>query len=96
MFAAGCEIAAWQAARRQTRPVEELLLEAFISGTVHLHAAPLPLTTTIDERPVASPLARWQARHGDQLTNLRHDLVRIEDAAARLGAASAPTAVVIA
>jgi SAM-dependent methyltransferase len=66
-----------------TRTLEELLLEAFISGTVQLHAAPLPLTTTIEERPIASPLARWQAQRGNEFTNLRHEPVRVEDPVAR-------------
>lgn len=65
------------------RSIEELLLEAYISGSVMLHLAPLPLTTTIAERPIASAYACWQAQHSDHLTNLRHDLVRVEDVTAR-------------
>jgi hypothetical protein len=44
---------------------------------------PPPLAVTVGERPVASPLARWQATRRDQLTNLRHEVVRISDATAR-------------
>ena len=31
------------------------------------------------ERPEASPVARWQAARGPELTNLRHDPVRLDD-----------------
>jgi hypothetical protein len=79
----GCKRGSAPAAKPPTRTIEELLLEAFISGTVQLHAAPPPLTTTIDERPVASPLARWQAQRGTELTSLRHEPVRVEDPVAR-------------
>ena len=41
--------------------------------------APPPLTTSVSERPEASPLARHQARSGQLVTNLRHASVRLED-----------------
>jgi hypothetical protein len=37
----------------------------------------------VNERPVASPLARWQARSIDRIANLCHAPVVVEDAPAR-------------
>jgi hypothetical protein len=37
------------------------------------------LTTSVSERPEASPLARHQAGSGRLVTNQRHEMVRIED-----------------
>ena len=66
-----------------SRPIEDLLVDAFTAGLAELHVAPPHLSTSIGPRPVASPLARWQATHRDHVTNLRHESVRIGDATAR-------------
>jgi hypothetical protein len=55
------------------------LLRSYAGNLVQLHVAPPDLTTSIGERPEASPLARHQARSGQLVTNLRHTSVRIED-----------------
>jgi ubiquinone/menaquinone biosynthesis C-methylase UbiE len=55
------------------------LLRCYAGNLVQLHTAPPDLTTSIGERPEASPLARHQARSGQLVTNLRHASVRIED-----------------
>ncbi len=65
------------------RTIEELVAEAFAAGLAQLHAAPPRLAATVGERPLASPLARWQATRRDHLTNLRHETVKIGDATAR-------------
>ena len=65
------------------RTIEDLLADAFTAGLAQLHVAPPRLATTVGARPVASPLARWQATHRDHVTNLRQESVRIGDAAAR-------------
>jgi SAM-dependent methyltransferase len=62
------------------RPVEDLLADAYRSGIVELHVEPPALTIEPPERPVASPLARLQARAGDRLTTLLHVPVRVADA----------------
>jgi SAM-dependent methyltransferase len=46
------------------------------------HAGPLRAATRPGPRPVASPLARWQAAHGRDLTSLAYTTVRMEDPAA--------------
>jgi SAM-dependent methyltransferase len=55
------------------------LLRCYAGNLVQLHAMPPALTTSAGERPVASPLARHQARSGELVTNLRHASVRIDD-----------------
>ncbi len=35
--------------------------------------------TVAGERPEASPVARWQAARGPELTSLRHEPVRLDD-----------------
>ena len=66
-----------------SRTIEDLLADAFTAGLAQLHVVPPRLATTVGARPVASPLARWQATHRDHVTNLRQESVRIGDAAAR-------------
>jgi hypothetical protein len=46
---------------------------------VELSSAPARHVTAAGERPEASPVARWQAARGPELTNLRHDPVRLDD-----------------
>jgi SAM-dependent methyltransferase len=55
------------------------VLRCYAANLAQLHATPPPLTTTVSERPEASPLARHQARSGQLVTNLRHTSVRLED-----------------
>jgi hypothetical protein len=40
--------------------------------------------TEPSERPVASPLARWQAANGEPLTSLAYTTIHMEEPAARL------------
>ena len=61
-------------------PLETVVMQAYVAGLVDLHLQPLPLTTVPLERPVASPLARWQARSRDQVSTLLHTTVGIADA----------------
>jgi methyltransferase-like protein/2-polyprenyl-3-methyl-5-hydroxy-6-metoxy-1,4-benzoquinol methylase len=56
------------------------LLQCHGSGLVEFHAAPDAFVTRPGARPVASSLARLQAaRGGRQLTNLRHEMVSIDE-----------------
>jgi len=57
----------------------ETLVEAFDRGQVAFHAVPSPAARTADQRPLASALARSQARPGAIITTLENKLVRIED-----------------
>ncbi len=60
------------------------MLNAYLSGLVDLHAAPVPCVPTVSERPAASPLARWQAARGSRVTNRRHETVRLTELEGRL------------
>ena len=55
------------------------LLRAYAANLVELHVHPPALTATLVQRPVASALARAQARRRSHVTTLRHRSVRIED-----------------
>ncbi len=62
----------------------DALLEGFRRERLIPHAVPLHAAEEPGERPVASPLARWQARQGPSLTSLAYTTVRMEEPAARL------------
>jgi len=62
-----------------SRPIEDLLRDAALSGIVELHGQPAALAIEPPERPVASPLARLQARTSTRVTTLLHVPVIIAD-----------------
>ncbi|MBW1880688.1 MAG: methyltransferase regulatory domain-containing protein [Deltaproteobacteria bacterium] len=50
------------------------LLSCFANGVVEVTLVDLPFTTTVSERPVAFPMARWQVMNKvPRLTNVRHE-----------------------
>ena len=55
------------------------ILQLYSAGVVELRAGLSPVARDVSERPVASPIARWQARHGDIATTVFHIAVKIED-----------------
>jgi SAM-dependent methyltransferase len=57
----------------------DALLRSYAANLVALHVCPPRPTTTPGDAPRASALARYQARAGAMVTNLRHASVRIED-----------------
>jgi SAM-dependent methyltransferase len=61
----------------------DLLFRAFSVGQFELHLFPPHLTTTIAERPQASPLARRLAESTLAVTNLRHRSVSMKDETVR-------------
>lgn len=61
----------------------KLLLQAYASGLVELHTYVPAYARKAGERPMASPMARFQARHGDFVTSLYHTSMSVEDAMAR-------------
>jgi SAM-dependent methyltransferase len=63
--------------------VEAILMSAFMGGMVKLYAAPPELAASPGERPLASPLARIQARSGDAVTTLLHTSIELGDPIAR-------------
>jgi protein-L-isoaspartate O-methyltransferase len=65
------------------RPLETLIRDAYVGGVVNLHLTPPPVVNVAGARPLASPLARWQAGRQEELTSLAHMRVRVPDANAR-------------
>src|SRR3954451_18448960 len=65
------------------RELGAALLDGFRRERPIPHAGPLRAARDPGERPVASPLARWQAEHGPDLTSLAYTTVRMEEPAAR-------------
>jgi len=63
----------------------EALHEGFLAELVMPHRAPLRAVAVAElERPLASRLARWQARTGEEVTSMAYTTVRMEEPAARL------------
>jgi hypothetical protein len=64
-----------------TRQLGQSLLTCYTSASslVELHVHPPRLALIPGERPLATPLARLQATRGNQVTNLRHELVGLGD-----------------
>jgi len=60
-----------------------LLLSCYAAGVVELHSWAPPLATEISERPVASPLARYQCEHEKRLTTLWHRALDLDTDLAR-------------
>ena len=55
------------------------LLNGFTIHAVELHAAAAPFTSALSQKPTASPLARYQAGQGPDVTNLRHERLRLPE-----------------
>lgn len=63
----------------------EAVLAGFEAELLMPHAAPLPAVSAAGaEKPTASPLARWQAQHGEDVTSLAYTTVHMQEPAARL------------
>jgi methyltransferase-like protein/trans-aconitate methyltransferase len=65
------------------RHLAAFLLRCYALGFVDLHSYPSNIVTDISERPMASPLARWQICQGQAVSTLRHVPLKIEDALGR-------------
>jgi SAM-dependent methyltransferase len=60
-------------AAADTQKLQTLLLNAYLADFVELHVLPPRCVRTVPPRPLASPLARYQAAAGAEVTNLRHE-----------------------
>jgi len=61
----------------------EYVLTLFVANVIRIVTAPLSPSLTPGDRPIASPLARFQAARGEKtLASLRHYPVALEDASA--------------
>jgi len=55
------------------------LLRLYGAGVVEFRVSLPPVAGSVSERPVASPVARWQAQHGNFVASLFHVAVKVED-----------------
>lgn len=55
-----------------------MLLKLYTGKIVRLHADAPPIAAGVGERPVSSPLARYQLRERDTVTNLQHENVQVD------------------
>lgn len=60
-------------------PLESMLLKMYAGDLVELHFHAPALALNASERPVSSPLARWQLREGNVVTNLNHSSILVDD-----------------
>jgi methyltransferase-like protein len=51
----------------------DALLMGFVQGPFQLSADTVPFCTEITNKPRCTPLARYQAKNGTRITNLRHE-----------------------
>jgi len=56
----------------------QILLETYAAGLVELHLYVPAFVVEVSERPMASPLARLQARDGNSVTTLRHTRIQMD------------------
>jgi methyltransferase-like protein len=63
------------------KQVEQALLKfcTIASNLVEFRLRPLRVTTQPGPKPLARPLARWQAKSGRSATNLRHEFVNLDE-----------------
>jgi hypothetical protein len=61
----------------------DFIWEIYSAGLIDLHVFTPPFTTQVSEKPVASPLARLEARDGDIVSTLHHRSLRLGDAVQR-------------
>lgn len=70
-------------ADEETRMLAEFMIRVFGNAVADLHLHEPQFAVEPAERPLASPLARLQARHGSLVSTLLHSNTRLEDEAAR-------------
>ena len=64
----------------QDAALAKCVLDCYVAEVMDLNAAADAFTMEISERPVASPIARRQARDGLFVANLRHEYVQVDEA----------------
>src|SRR5262249_46459335 len=65
------------------RSFAALLVDACCADEILLSISPPQIAAIAAERPLASPIVRWQARRGVKFTNLWHEALEIPDVPAR-------------
>jgi methyltransferase-like protein len=62
----------------------DILLATYAAGVIELHAGPAQCVAKVSQFPVASQLARSQARRGRLIATLRHTVIDAQDEKIRL------------
>ncbi|HWA97550.1 MAG TPA: class I SAM-dependent methyltransferase [Pirellulales bacterium] len=68
-----------QRVQTDRRTFAQLLLNSYIAGLVEMHTHPAAYAVEASDRPVASAVARLQARHTTRVANLRHYMTDLND-----------------
>jgi methyltransferase-like protein len=55
------------------------MLTGMAAGVVEWRLTPVPFTTAVADKPLATPFARLQAKQGYKVTNLRGELVTLDE-----------------
>lgn len=64
---------------QDVKDLHEVLFRMFGGGMLEFHVHEPNYCEHLSEKPIASPLARWQAAHSTDISNLRHEGLRIKD-----------------
>ncbi len=57
--------------------IAEFVLSTYSAGLLDLHLSLPPFVARVSEKPLASPLARWQARRGEVVATLHHRTLKL-------------------
>lgn len=76
--AAAAEAAAGFDREREAARLDEALIAIFKTGLLDVRLVAPPLAASLGERPVASPVVRWQASTSAEVTDLRHRTVMLD------------------
>ncbi len=63
----------------KAKALAEVILKSYGAGIVQMHLHLPKFAIAVSEKPLASPLARFQARQGKLVTNLFHANIKLED-----------------
>ncbi len=70
--------------RQEAMRIAQPLLSCYSTGHVDLYCEQHPFSTKVDQYPVASSLARWQASRSNTVTTLAHSTTQLNDLERRL------------
>jgi 2-polyprenyl-3-methyl-5-hydroxy-6-metoxy-1,4-benzoquinol methylase len=85
------ELAIWHANRAQSgagsaaprNAVETLVVQTYGAGLIELHVQPPVVAAQAGQHPTAFAPARWQARDSEEITNVYHEIVRLNGSSQR-------------
>lgn len=63
--------------------IAEFVWVTYRAGLLDLHVYVPPYTVCVSDKPMASPLARWQARRSDIVSTLHHRTLKLQNAIQR-------------